>query len=344
MSVPGFEAARAAVQAARVAIISVDPSKHAEDLAADLLEAWSEVEGALRVLLEGSHSTGVELIREARNRQLLGFDQANALAGFLAVRDRTRETGYEPTVSDLNAARLAMSALDGALDAFARGPDLDVTAPVEDGDFAVDREPDGPPVSSMTPPGMRTSPIANPRPVRLPRERSTSHTGLWIFVVLLLLAGGGAAYYWYGGPRRDALMGRAISEFDAGQLDAATIAFRRVLQVDPTYAIAHVYLARIARNTGNMPAANEELQLAITADPTSSLALREMGAYLFTAGDYELARKFYVRAVSADPENEAAMGYLGCTLVKLGRVDEGERWITRAGPGVWTSCVAAGSQ
>jgi tetratricopeptide (TPR) repeat protein len=66
-----------------------------------------------------------------------------------------------------------------------------------------------------------------------------------------------------------------------------------------------------------------------------------MGAYLYQVGSYDLARKFYVRAVSANPDDPASMGYLGCTLIRLGRIDEGERWITRAGPGVWTSCVSA---
>jgi hypothetical protein len=63
-----------------------------------------------------------------------------------------------------------------------------------------------------------------------------------------------------------------------------------------------------------------------------------MGAYLLTAGNYELARRFYVRAVQADPSDKTAQGYLGCALIRLGRVDEGRRWVTRAGPGTWSSC------
>ncbi|MGH2634457.1 MAG: hypothetical protein ACRDG3_13705, partial [Tepidiformaceae bacterium] len=48
---------------ARAAIIRLDPSRHSEDLAADLLEGWSAVERALRTLLGGSSASGTELVR-----------------------------------------------------------------------------------------------------------------------------------------------------------------------------------------------------------------------------------------------------------------------------------------
>src|SRR3712207_6485783 len=51
-----------------------------------------------------------------------------------------------------------------------------------------------------------------------------------------------------------------------------------------------------------------------------------------------LARRFYVRAVQADTTDKTAQGYLGCAMVRLGRRDEGQRWLTRAGPGNWSSC------
>lgn len=329
-------AAPAAVDAARAAIARLDPSRHPEDLAADLLDGWQAVEAAIRALLGGSPGAGTELVREARQRGLFTFDQANALAAFHAVREHTRETDYRPSAPDVDTARRAMTALDGAAGVSTANAALD--APT------VRIGPSAPPPLSITPPGMRASPLGLPQMVPADQP-SRSRSRLWIGLAALIVLGaaGGGAYYWFGGPRRDAVVRQAISEFEAGNRDAATADFRRAVLIDPDYAIAHVYLARIARMAGNMAAANEELQLALTAEPDNAIALREMGAYLFTAGSYELARKFYVRAVAANPEDATAEGFLGCTLVKLGRIDEGERWITRAGPGVWTTCVAGAS-
>ncbi len=324
MSSPDGSAATAALAAARAAIARLDPSRHPEDVAADLLEAWTAVEHGLRGLLGGSTAAGTELVREARQRQLLTFDQANALAAFHAARERTSDAEYHPTDEDVAAARRAMAALGERAGSTGQTP----ATPVR-------------PLPPTPAGGTRRSPLM---PEFAPAAASTrSRARLWTALVALVVGGlvGGAAYYWFGGPRRDAVVNRAIAEFDAGNRDSAAVDFRRALLIDPDYVVAHVYLARIARDAGNLPAANQELQLALTADPTNAIALREMGAYLYQVGNYDLARKFYVRAVSANPDDPASMGYLGCTLVRLGRIDEGERWITRAGPGVWTSCVSA---
>src|SRR5206468_5190389 len=89
--------ALAALDAARPAIARLDRSRHAEELAADLIEAWSGVETALRSLMGGTPLAGQALIREARNRHLITLDQANALAEFHAARERSQDTSYHPS-------------------------------------------------------------------------------------------------------------------------------------------------------------------------------------------------------------------------------------------------------
>jgi tetratricopeptide (TPR) repeat protein len=320
VNAPDSRAAAAALDTARAAVDRLGASRHAEDTAADLLEAWSAVEQMLRARLDGGGS-GVALVREARQRKQLTFEQANALAALAAAADRVRDTAYRPSEADAEAARKAIAALS-------------TSAPEPPG------PPPLPPLEAMTPPGMRQTPLGSIEMITDSARNARARRRVVTAVVVVLAAIGGGLYYWFGGPRRAGVMAQGMSLYEAGALDSAAAVFRRVVLMDPNYALSHVFLGRIAWRQGNLAGANQELQLAITADPGNPLALREMGAYLFATGNYELARKFYVRAVEADPLDPASQGYLGCDLVKLGRIDEGERWITRAGPGAWTACVS----
>jgi hypothetical protein len=59
----------------------------------------------------------------------------------------------------------------------------------------------------------------------------------------------------------------------------------------------------------------------------------------FAQQNYDAARRFYARAVEADPADKLSVGFLGCSLIRLGRIDEGNRFLQRAGPGAWSSCA-----
>src|SRR5438105_15443518 len=146
--------AQAALDAARPAIARLDRSRHAEELAADLIEAWAGVETAIRSLLGGTPLGGVALIREARQRQLLTLDQANALAEFQAARERSQDTSYHPTDADINAAREGFLKLEASL----------MTPPAS--------EPPVPaPGEAMSTKGLRLSPLGTPQPVPPPETR-----------------------------------------------------------------------------------------------------------------------------------------------------------------------------
>ncbi len=122
MTTAAQRSAHAALDAARPAVARLDSIRGPEDTAADLIDIWSAVESALRALSGSNALTGQTLIREVRQRQLIDFDQANALADFQAVHDRLQSTSYHPSESDLASARAAVSKLDAAL--------VDAPAPV----------------------------------------------------------------------------------------------------------------------------------------------------------------------------------------------------------------------
>jgi hypothetical protein len=88
-----------------------------------------------------------------------------------------------------------------------------------------------------------------------------------------------------------------------------------------------------------MNTANTEAVTAVRLGPNNAVALRELASVSFVAQNYDAARRFYLRAVQADTSDRLAQGFLGCSLIRLGRIDEGMRWINRAGAGAWSSCA-----
>ena len=310
--------ALAALDAARPAIARLDRSRHAEELAADLIEAWAGVETALRSMAGGTPLAGQNLIREIRQRQLITLDQANALAEFHASRERAHDTAYHPTDADINAAREGFLKLEASL--MAPGPGEDASAHGE----------------AMSTKGLRQSPLGIPQPVPLPSERKP-----WVLplVGLAVVAAIALGAWWLLRPGGDAAITRGVDYWQRGQRELAVGEFNRASRDNPSSALPHVYLSRMAREVGNMTLAGQEATLAVQVEPNNYIALREMGAYLLASGNHELARRFYVRALQANPEDQASMGFLGCTLLRLGRTDEGMRWLNRAGQGSWSACA-----
>lgn len=309
--------ALAALDAARPAIARLDRSRHAEELAADLIEAWTGVETALRSLIGGTPLGGQPLIREARQRQLITLDQANALAEFHAARERSQDTAYHPSDADINAAREGFLKFEASL-------------------MLPEPRSSPAPGESMSTKGLRLSPLGTPQPVPLPPERRPWVIPTLIGVSVVIL--GVVAWLVFAG-RDGADLERGVAYWQRGQRELAVSEFSRVARENPRQALPHVYLSRMAREVGNMTLAGQEANLAVQAEPENPIALREMGSYLLAAGNYELSRRFYVRALARAPDDRMAQGFLGCALLKLGRYDEGMRWMNRAGQGSWSGCA-----
>ena len=325
MSSPARRSAVAALDAARPAIARLDVTRDAEDLAADLIEGWNAVETALRTLLGGGASSGQALIRDARQRQMLTFEQANSLAEFHAAAERAHRTDYQPGESDVNAARDGFLKFESSLMSSAAD-----TAPLGKSAAAITK-----PVDVM------------PTPVP---EDSTSSGGrglpAWAVLALALVVLGGigaAGWYAFAGRNKgsDAL-NQGISYYKAGQREAAAGAFSKAARDNPSDALPHVYLSRMAREVGNYTVALQEATAAVNANPADHVALREMASYSLTVGNYDAARRFYIRAIQADTSDRDAKGWLGCTLARLGNPPEAAKWGGYAGAGPWTPCIQAG--
>jgi tetratricopeptide (TPR) repeat protein len=332
VTTPERRSAAAALDHARPVVARLDISQHPEELAADLIEGWTQTQAALRALIGSSALSGQALIRELRQRELLTLDQAHALVEFSAAHERAQRTEYRPTHTDVAAARAGFQQLEAALS----GEGRSAPRPAADPSTAGVATGSGPfaPSGAATPIDVAPAPPRT-RSLRSPRARLLVGVG-----ALVLLVGGGGLAYWLTEIRSgDAAMRRGRAAYRDGDRVAARNAFAEAIRQNPDLAEPHIYLGRMAREEGDVQTAGRELQTAIQREPDNALALREMGAHLLATGNLELARRFYVRAVQADPTDSNAMGFLGCTLIRLGNVQLGMSFLQRAGQGSWSACA-----
>jgi len=328
VSTPAQRSARAALDAARPAVARLDAVNGPEDLAADLIESWGAAEAALRTLVGSTVLTGQPLIREARQRQMINFETANALAEFSAVHDRLQDIAYRATDADVASAKNAFLKLDAGLSSETV---LDAPRPSA-GSPNFGAPPAENPVKTM-PVVTDTGPV---KVVGPPPRFPLWMLGVAVAVVAVVIA---AIFVFRG--RGGSSLDQGIAAYRAGKREVAVSAFNKAVREDPKAALPHVYLARMSREVGNFTEANQQLQLALEAEPNNASALREMGANLLAQNNYELSRRFYVRAVQADPTDKMSQGYLGCVLMKLNRPNDAQLFLTRAGPGPWSNCTPA---
>jgi len=352
MTAGSQRAALDAISSARPIIARLSMARDSEDLAADLIDAWTATETGLRSLVGGSSLTGQMLIRELRQRHFLSLEQANALAEFHAARERAARVDYKPTEGDVNASRDAFLKLEAGLmgEPAAAPPVTNSAAAAPVSGSAAPRVSAAPAPSAAsrsrggayTPEGP-LDPGARERfegtPVAVPAERARPRWLMPLLGLVALLVVGGIAAFALMGRRGNAALENGIKAYREGRREAAAGEFLKATKDDPNDPMPHVYLARMAREAGNMNTANTEAVTAVRLGPNNGVALRELASVSFVQQNYDAARRFYLRAVQSDTTDRLSQGFLGCSLVRLGRIDEGMRWITRAGAGAWSSCA-----
>jgi tetratricopeptide (TPR) repeat protein len=332
MSAGAQRAALDAIHAARPIVARLSTTRNSEDLAADLIEAWTAVETGLRSLLGGSALSGQNLIRELRTRHFLTFEQGNSLAEFHAARERAARVDYTPTEGDVNAARDAFLKLEAGL--------MGEPAPAVPASSTVAATAAATmPVEAI---GRRTN-FTDAPPNVVPAE-GAGRAG-WVTPVLgllgLLVVGGIAWYFMGGRSSGSAAYDAGVVAYRENRREAAAGSFLKATRDTPNDPMPHVYLSRMAREANNLVTANAEAVKAVQLGPSNGAALRELASVSFAQQNFDVARTFYIRAIKADSTDRLSQGYLGCSLIRLGRVEEGTRWVQRAGSGSWAGCVPA---
>ncbi len=395
MSPQNSQAALAALNGVRPVLTHFETPRTAEDLAADIIDLWTGAESALQTLVGNSSVAGQQLVRAARQTELITIEQAHTLLEFLAARDRANRTSYKPTQADGDAAVDGFRTLESALRGAAPVKPAAPTSPLQAAYTprkSVPAQPSKPPpppqpVSPYAPPsaggGYRQPPayagrrMAGPPTIELPGSfaseggagggGSTGGGGgggvgrtavqqalaaadsggrrwpglsmpVWIgiAVVVVLIAGG---YLLFGRGTSSSGLTAGIDAMQSGQLEKARGEFAKAVNADPNSPRPHIFLARLARQEGDLATARAQLDTTLRLDPKNPVALREMGLVLFASRQYDLARRFFVRAVQANPQDRPSQGYLGCALMRLNRAPEGTKWISGAGTGPWQACL-----
>ena len=149
--------ALAALSGARPVLANFGKARSAEDLAADIIDLWTAAEQALQALVGNASLTGQQLIRAARQAEIISLDQAHAVLEFLAARDRANRTSYKPTQSDGEAAVEGFRTLEAAVTGAAPAAKATATPPAP---AAYTPKPSPP--APKSPPSQPASPYAPP--------------------------------------------------------------------------------------------------------------------------------------------------------------------------------------
>lgn len=347
---PDRQGANAALSDGRQTLAHLDRARGPEDTAADIIDLWNSAERALRALVGQESLGGQQLVRVARQGEIISLDQAHSLLEFLAARDRVNRTSYTPTPGDKDAARTGFAALERAVSGS--------SAPAHD-DSPYSDSPYAPPSPYSPHTRAQTAPY-QPSKANVPYEGpsatppggySVAATSgdrwraipLWLklgvpLLILAFIIGGYFAMAGRGG--YDSHLNAGITAMQNGQRESARQNFAEAARDNDKLAEPHIFLARLSREDGDLATARAQLDEALRLEPKNHVALREMGLVMFASRNYDVARRFFVRAAASDPTDRAAQGYLGCTLMRLNRTVEATTFLSHAGTGAWTACAA----
>ena len=123
----------------------------------------------------------------------------------------------------------------------------------------------------------------------------------------------------------DAALEAALRSHRAGQLDAAAVAYQKILRLRPAHVGALTNLGVIHRQKGRYDQARSCFEQALRHDPHSGLVWSNLANLYVTLGQPADAVVAAQRAVKEAPGLAAAHDNLGLALFQLNRFDEAEQ-------------------
>lgn len=120
----------------------------------------------------------------------------------------------------------------------------------------------------------------------------------------------------------------SLRSSESGHYEEALEHFRRALELDPDFALAHVGLARASylrqyatdvSEESALASATEATQKALALDPDLPEGLAMFGDLLKARYEYEEAETYFLRALEIDPNSAAALDSYASLLLVMGR-------------------------
>jgi Flp pilus assembly protein TadD len=99
-----------------------------------------------------------------------------------------------------------------------------------------------------------------------------------------------------------------------GESGVARRAYLRSVELDPTLAVAHLSLGRLARKEGSHAEALAHLREAVRLEPSNAVSLILLGVACSDAGDKEEGNLWLRKALELEPSNDEASYNLGLNL------------------------------
>jgi TolB-like protein/Tfp pilus assembly protein PilF len=111
---------------------------------------------------------------------------------------------------------------------------------------------------------------------------------------------------------------------------AAERAYRRALEINPSYALAHQWWGSTLAGLGRHAEAEVEMRKALQIDPVSLRAGRLAGRVLYLARRYTEAVERYKKTLELDPNHVPALTGLGRAYIALGQEEQALAELERA--------------
>jgi len=116
-------------------------------------------------------------------------------------------------------------------------------------------------------------------------------------------------------------LARVLQVYDWNWTDAEK-EYKRALELNPRYAVAHQWYGGYLERTGHLNEAISERKLALELDPLSTTTIFELGQNFLFARNYDQAIAQFQRSLELDPDYPAAHQYLPLVYVQKGMYEE----------------------
>jgi tetratricopeptide (TPR) repeat protein len=115
---------------------------------------------------------------------------------------------------------------------------------------------------------------------------------------------------------------RGVALYYRGALDASLAAFRRAIELLPSYAEAHNNLGLVLSRMGKEKEATEAFQEALRIDPAMSEVYNNLGFLYHTNGKFDRAAQMFGQAIQNSADSSVAYTNLGNSFYRMKQADK----------------------